>query len=286
MTTTPASFRDELHTSLAPSWEDASPPSQHSLVSLQKRTHKRSKAFTSRYGINQLTTAAAALFTLLPRLTLMTHSTDNASLRSLLIEELDAFTSQASNAHFTPHVIHIAKYLLCHFLDEVLTHNPSALTPWPKYTLMREYLEDQSNNSDEQTFTILSHIIVQPAQYIDLLEFYFICLSLGLKGKFRYEAQGENLLVTLSGHLYKVIQLHRGKFSQRITQQPFSDALPQQPMPAWRYILQTTALVCGGFILTFGLYLGFNALLDLTATPLSHTITQLANQSTLNIDGN
>src|SRR5579862_937632 len=206
-------------------------------------------------GLNPLVDAAAYLFSIMGKLKHLKTYSNLDKLHSELIEEIENFqeTVQAYsyNAEYLSEYIPISCYALCMTLDDVILNTPWGHDRWEEYNLVASF--SQEPLSHESFLIILERLVRDPAIYIDVMEFMYICLSLGLGFKFQHQASGFNhtQLEQIIHSLYKRIRAHRGNFNKILS--PFSiksQSSPKQTdrwenMPIWALIILGVSLAAG-----------------------------------------
>ncbi|WP_206197454.1 type IVB secretion system protein IcmH/DotU, partial [Pseudomonas viridiflava] len=77
-----------------------------------------------------------------------------------------------------------ARYVLCTVLDEaVLTTAWGSSSNWSTMSLLSHF--HQETFGGEKFFQLLERLGSNPARHLHLLELMYLCLALGLKGKYR-----------------------------------------------------------------------------------------------------
>lgn len=168
-----------------------------------------SKTFIARSGVNPLAAAGAALFSLIAKLrhTSVYHSI--TELRSNLIYEVKAFECAALGRHYHEEQIVVARYVICATLDEtILNTSWGKNSDWQDNTLVKAFKENETTGV--RVFHLLKKLQRAPNNYIDLLEFFYLCLSLGFEGKYRFIDNGRQSLDAVLDNLYRIIRRQRG----------------------------------------------------------------------------
>jgi type VI secretion system protein ImpK len=90
--------------------------------------------------------------------------------------------------------IDTAKYALVALLDETVLSIPGTCRDyWISSPLQLEYFGD--NIAGEEFYRRLDKLLVEPEKMRDILEIYYLCLSLGFEGKYRIVNAAERLNV-------------------------------------------------------------------------------------------
>lgn len=237
---------------------------------IEVQSYYRSRTFAALSGVNPLVSSCAALFSLVPRLRQSKRYTNIPSLYQHLIHEIKAFESTAIRHHYPTTTVWIARYLLCSLFDDTLLHTEWGRGgTWNKCLLISTYLHEEFN--ENRFYVIVKGLMKDPKQYIDLIEFAYICLSIGYLGKYRNHPQGHEQIAKITSQLYQVIRHHRGDFPKELTN------LKSNKKERCR-IKHFSFLGMSFITLVFltVLYTGFNYLLTTTHTPLNNQLSAIS----------
>jgi type VI secretion system protein ImpK len=69
----------------------------------------------------------------------------------------------------------------------------------------------------EKFFTVLSRMMMDPARYRDVLEFKYLCLCLGFKGKYGLQHNQNDALQTILVKLHRILRELRGETPESLT---------------------------------------------------------------------
>lgn len=238
------------------------------------KSFKRSRTFMTSTGINPLVAAASALFALMSRLRLSESYPDLAQLKANLVHEIKAFESEAIQRGYSADDVLIARYMLCVSLDEAVMQ-----TPWGQSSRWHEagllYIFQGELWGGERIFTMLDHLLIEPSKHMALLQFMYICLSLGCEGKYQNDPFGQTTLQTLLERLYRVIRQHKQIELRQLakTYQP-TVKLANKPTLS-KTITRVSAITLGAMLLLqIGLTIGLQAGLAPIETNLMTISTQ------------
>lgn len=207
----------------------------------------QSHDFTISRTVNPLVAAAAPLLARAADLA-KTH----LSLPLLLTElkhEICAFESKAQSLGYRAQVVLAARYLLCTLLDELVCAQYKEATV--THGLLA-YFQDEVDGS-ERVFYILVRAGEDPAIYIELLELGYLCLNLGLQGKYRHLDNGHIDLHNFTDELYHIIRHQQGQATKILS----IGQLPQQTQSKikkqWRLppIWATVGSVCAILVILY-----------------------------------
>lgn len=223
-------------------------PTTQLLLTSKIRMHKPEA------GLNPLVDAAATVFSTMGRLKHVKSCWNLAELREELIQEIEYYREAVQVYHqgeqYLAEYIPITCYALCATLDDVIASTPwGGQGKWNQYSLVVAF--NQEPLSQKSFFIILERLVRDPAIYIDVMEFMYICLSLGFKchfntnnAEFDYEQ-----LEQITNSLYKRIRSHRGNFSKVLSPYPVRAASARaditwlEAVPAWAIALAGCAIL-------------------------------------------
>ena len=165
-------------------------------------------------GSNPILVLSAPLFRHLDRLLHTYEMGEVASVHGMLVEEIDTYMANASKLSLEPSAVQISQYILCTFLDELISttywgkeHN------WSKNSLLSHFYHETYGG--EKVFQVMNKLLAAPANHIHLLELIYVCISLGFEGKYRIQTRGKMELDTLRDNLYKQIRTVHGRHAQK-----------------------------------------------------------------------
>jgi type VI secretion system protein ImpK len=186
-------------------------------------------AVLPRSGVNPLVRAANPLLALVVPLRMSPQPPDLAQLRERLALAIRTFESEARAAGIDSEAIAAARYALCTLLDETIAGTAWGSGVWGTRSLLVAFHNEASGG--EKVFLILQRLSQNAGANIDLLELIYLCLSLGLEGRYRLIERGHEQLATLRERLLQLIRQQRGPYE--------ADLSPQWPGEA---VQATTAL--------------------------------------------
>ena len=155
-------------------------------------------------GLNPLIAAANPLLDLVPQLRSTLQHADPSGLRDYLAQNIKSFESRAKAAGVASEKVIAARYALCTLLDETAASTPwggSGL--WAKCSLLVTFHSEAWGG--EKFFQLLAKLAENPAGNRDLLEFMYVCLSLGLEGRYRVIDNGKAQLNALTERLAQML---------------------------------------------------------------------------------
>jgi type VI secretion system protein ImpK len=165
---------------------------------------------TDTADLNSLAGAAAPLLALAARLRGTVHHPDPAGLFRQTAQEIKTFEAAARAAGARNEHVLTARYALCTLLDEAVLNTPwGSQSVWASQTLLN--LFHNEGWGGEKFFQILDRLLPQAAANIDLLELMYLCLAMGLQGKYRVQAGGRTQLDAVEANVLQALRAHRGE---------------------------------------------------------------------------
>jgi type VI secretion system protein ImpK len=138
-------------------------------------------------------------------------SLNQPEVRLQLVQELRLFRERLAQAGMETEQITDASYLLCTYLDEVVSDFARQLAQTPyleEPSLLVEFHGDAWGGED--AFTNLEHWMQQDHPPLLLLAFFELILSLGWQGRYRVRDRGDVLLLDLRSQLHALVWDQKG----------------------------------------------------------------------------
>jgi type VI secretion system protein ImpK len=228
-------------------------------------------------GINPLVRAANPLLDLVVPLRVMATHSNIEGLRQQLVIAIKKFESDARDARIEQETIAAARYALCTFLDETISSTPwGGSGVWASRSLLVAFHNEAFGG--EKFFLILQRLCQAPRANLDVLELMYLCLALGLEGRYRVIDGGRGQLDILRERLQQLIQRERGPYEPDLSLH-WKGSLEQRGrmrnlVPLW---------LIGGVLalLLLGVHLGFSFSLNRASDPVFaalHRITLVGPQ--------
>lgn len=165
---------------------------------------------------NPLTRSGGACFALIRRLSNTPHHDDVAGLREMVLQMVREFEVNARKFGASSEAAYAARYALCSLIDETVLSTPwGSQSDWGGQTVLGT-LHDETSGG-ERFFQILSRMSENPARNLHLLEFLYLCLSLGFQGKFAIMDRGSSQLEQVTHNLYRTIAGQRGEVERELS---------------------------------------------------------------------
>lgn len=170
-------------------------------------------------GLNPLADAAAYLFSIIGKLKQLKTYRHLNKLQKELVLEINQFQEAAKTQGYSSEYILVSRYALCATFDDVVGNTTwGGQGQWDSFSLLTVFNQEGMNN--DRFFIILERLIKDPTLYIDVMEFMYICLSLGFKGNYRTTEYGSSQLEQITNALYKRIRAHHGDFTKVLSPYP------------------------------------------------------------------
>jgi type VI secretion system protein ImpK len=221
-------------------------------------------------GLNPLLAAANPLLNLVPQLRATLHHPDPAAAKEFLTAQIKEFERRAKAAGIANEKIIAARYALCTLLDEAAASTPwGGSGIWAKDSLLVRFHNEAWGG--EKFFQLLSKLAETPGEHRELLEFMYVCLALGLEGRYRVLDNGKAQLEALRERLAQMLRQLQGEYERPLS-------------PRWegvhaarRTVLAALPLwvALGGLgVLLLAVYASFSFILNRASDP---TFTQIQN---------
>lgn len=161
------------------------------------------------HSYNPLVDAAMPLFGLAIRIRKMDMDADVQALYERVHSQIAAIGQEVRGLGYDSGVLASYQYCLCAFLDEAVMGTVwGAQSVWAQRSLLSAY--HQETWGGEKFFTILTRMLMEPEHYKDVLEFLYLCLCLGFKGRYQVRDDGNDELKHILRKLHRVLRQLRG----------------------------------------------------------------------------
>lgn len=230
--------------------------------------------FRTESGLNPLVNAASTLIAVFEKTRQSLSHPDVGGLHQRLTNEIKTFEARARDQGIRQEIILSARYLMCSVLDEAVLNTPwGSESAWAQRTLLTVFHSETSGG--EKSFLILDRMRQSPADNLDMLELFYICLSLGFEGKYRLMNRGRDALDQIREELFAIIRRHRGDYERALS--PHWAGLGNTRNPLTEYIPMWVVVALVLAILFFS-YSGFRFWLHASATPVAESLIELSEE--------
>jgi len=171
------------------------------------------------YGYNNLIDAALPLFGLVMRIRQLKTAPDTniESLYNTVRQQIAGIDDELARHHYDNATLLAYRYCLCSFIDEAVMGTPwGAQSIWAERSLLSIYHNETWGG--EKFFTILSRMMLDPEKYRDVLEFMYLCLCLGFKGRYGVQINSNDDLQNIISKLHKMLRQMRGETPEWINE--------------------------------------------------------------------
>ena len=184
-------------------------------------------------GLNPLVRAANPLLDLVPPLRRMASHPDVEALRMQLIQAIKTFEASAKAAQVPHDQIAAARYALCTLLDETISSTPwGGGGVWASRSLLVAFHNEAFGG--EKFFLILQKLSQAPKDNVDALELMYLCLALGLEGRYRVIDNGRSQLDALRERLLQLIAQQKTPVEAELS--PHWKGASGKGEPLWRMV--------------------------------------------------
>lgn len=205
-------------------------------------------------GLNPLVRAANPLLDLVTPLRRMASHPDVEGLRMQLIQAVKSFEASAKAAHVEHDQIAAARYALCTLLDETISSTPwGGGGVWASRSLLVAFHNEAFGG--EKFFLILQKLSQAPKQNVDALELMYLCLALGLEGRYRVIDNGRSQLDALRERLQQLIAQQKEAPESELS--PHWQGAVGKGEPLWRMVpVWILGAVAAAILILLQLFLG------------------------------
>ncbi len=215
-------------------------------------------------GLNPLLRAANPLLDLIVPLRHMSTHSDLEDLRRRLVDGVRQFENEARAANLSVEALSAARYALCTFLDETVSSTPwGGGGAWSGRSLLILFHNEASGG--EKFFLILQRLAQDPRTNLDVLELMYVCLALGMEGRYRLIEGGRAQLDVLRERLLGMIRERRGPVERDLS--PHWQGVVDKRNPLMRLLPLWVLAALTGVIL-MALQLAFSISLNRASDPV------------------
>lgn len=174
------------------------------------------------HSINPMVDAATPLLGMVLRLKDVTDQDMPSMLYGQVVQDIQSLEQILREHHYEPGVIVSFRYVLCTFIDEIaLGHGWGAKSSWFQKSLLT-YFHNETWGG-EKVYILLEKLMAESKRYLDLLEFMYVCFSLGFRGRYKVTGQNTEEFEHIFRKLHDVIVNTSNKTEQGITYYQESD---------------------------------------------------------------
>lgn len=156
-------------------------------------------------NINAIIDASTPLLGMVLRIQAIDTLDDNPNLYQQIVTDITAIEQSLQDKHYEPGIIVSFRYILCTFIDEVaMKRSWDSKTNWRKESLLVHFHNEAWGG--EKIFVLLDRLMGEPHRYKDLLNFFYLCFCLGLRGRYALDSENSEEFNHLFRRLHNQIQ--------------------------------------------------------------------------------
>jgi type VI secretion system protein ImpK len=202
-------------------------------------------------GMNRLNATAATLFALISRIRNRAQHMEPDSLRRNVVAEVRAFESRAIAVGVDPQQVKVARYAICATIDDVVLNTPwGEQSNWALQSMVGTFHKETVGG--DRFYDVLARLEKDPPNNIELLEFMYMCLSLGFDGRLRIEHGGTDKHLRIREGLARIIRAQRGPVEQDLSPRWRGVDRPHKALSAWRPVYIAVAAIAVVLSLMYG----------------------------------
>lgn len=180
---------------------------------------------------------------------------DPASLRKLILYFINLFEKNCAAMKISEEFTNYAKYALVALMDETVLSIPGECRDfWLSRPIQLDLFGD--NVAGEEFYKKLDSLLAQPEKAKDVLEIYYLCLSLGFEGKYKlFNAEERVAIIDNVGRTLRRVKIRSSSnLSPHGKRTNFSEKAEQRFtkfIPLWLYGCFASAVVVILYIALF-----------------------------------
>ncbi|WP_343647990.1 type IVB secretion system protein IcmH/DotU [Enterobacter sp.] len=222
-------------------------------------------------SLNQMIDAATPLLGMVMRMARMNSQEMPEHLFVRVVTDIQAVEQLLQDQGYEPGVIVSFRYVLCTFIDEAALGNGwSNKNEWIKQSLLVHFHNEAWGG--EKVFILLERLMREPKRYQDLLEFLFLCFSLGFRGRYKVAVQHQGEFDQIYRRLHHVLHQLRGDVPFPLLHQ---DNKTQGGHYQLMKGLTTKHILIGGIVVLALFYLFYMLQLDSQTQDILHQLNRL-----------
>lgn len=160
-------------------------------------------------SINPMIDAATPLLGMVLRMKAMSETPLSEKLYQQVVTDITSIEQQLQTQGYEPGAIVSFRYVLCTFIDETaLGLGWDQQNDWVKQSLLVHFHNESWGG--EKVFVLIERLLGEPKRYLDLLEFIYLSLCLGYRGRYKVTTGQNDEFNHLLRRLQKQIQQLRG----------------------------------------------------------------------------
>ncbi|MBP0714323.1 type IVB secretion system protein IcmH/DotU [Burkholderia sola] len=167
------------------------------------------------HSLNPLVDAAQPLLGLVIRLRRLDKFSEVESLYETVRDQITGLSDEVRQHGYDNATLLAYRYALCAHIDEAVMATPWGNSVWSQRSLLSYHHNETWGG--EKFFTVLARMQLDAEKYRDVLEFKYLCLCLGFKGKYARQHDHPDTLNAIIAKLHKLLRSLRGDTAERLT---------------------------------------------------------------------
>ncbi|VVN92525.1 type IVB secretion system protein IcmH/DotU [Pseudomonas fluorescens] len=201
---------------------------------------------------NPLADAAMPLFGLAMRLHGLDRCEDLTQLYQGVHNQIVTVLEEMRHHPYDNATLQAYSYSLCLFMDEIVMGTAwGKHSTWSHRSLLSAF--HQENWGGEKFFTVLARMLIDADKYQHVLEVMYLCLCMGLRGKYAIQTQGDDARQKIIVKVHRALRDLRGDAPERLTE-PLTNVAPRnyrvnRQWPWWTPWAAASVLLLGAYTL-------------------------------------
>ena len=205
-------------------------------------------------GSSPILVAAAPSLSLLARLRNVLSVPNPGALRERAVEEIRRFEQTLRAQNLPMELIRAGHYALCASLDDVVRNTPwGSRGPWADTSLVAAFHGEV--RSGERFFDVLAQLSRQQGKFLPVIELMYVCMSLGMQGRYRLSPRGPAELDRVREETYVLLMRQRPPAERALSVHWKGISAPYRPLRAVLPVWVAAIGALGLLALLYGLLL-------------------------------
>lgn len=200
-------------------------------------------------GKNPIVSSATTLMAVLTGLRNEVNDPNAVKLQEDLIAEIKNYDAGLRSAGVKEEVVQVARYIMCTAMDEAILSTPwGADSGWGQRSLLRIFHKETGGG--EKFFALLNGVKARQGEFRDLLELFYVLLTLGFKGRFQIDHHGNEKIDQIREDLF--VNLYGPQSFTRALSPHWQSNVPREPrmlqvIPLWALLSIVMAVTLAVF---------------------------------------
>ena len=201
-------------------------------------------------GMNKLNASASNLFSLISRIRNQSQHSNPDNLRKAVVSEIQKFENNSLETGVDKKEIRVARYVICATIDDVILNTPwGGNSSWGMQSMVGTFHKETVGG--DRFYDLLNKLQEDPLKNINLLEFIYMCLSLGFEGRLRIEKGGKDKHTQIRYQLSIVIRRQRGDVSSELSPKFEGMDKPYASISIWKPFWLASSVVLALLTVSF-----------------------------------